>query len=110
MTMQVCSTIAELSAVRARFRTVGLVPTMGSLHEGHLSLVRQAKAACDAVAVSIFNRIWPPPLGGGQPTVFKPGSRDDVAKATFNPLGFTAWVLGSDVVIANAHSRPCAHK
>ena len=45
---------AHLDAVRAAGRTVGLVPTMGALHEGHLSLIRAARAECDDVALTIF--------------------------------------------------------
>ena len=38
----------------AEVKTLGLVPTMGALHAGHLSLVRAAKASCDCVAATIF--------------------------------------------------------
>ena len=43
-----------LSGPRREGRTIGLVPTMGALHEGHLSLIRGARRECDVVVVSLF--------------------------------------------------------
>src|SRR5215218_4853165 len=55
---KIAKTVAALRRQVARWRnegeTVALVPTMGALHEGHLSLVRRARRRADRVVVSIF--------------------------------------------------------
>jgi pantoate--beta-alanine ligase len=56
--MRIIKSIAEMQAdcreLRMKGSVLGFVPTMGALHEGHLSLVRRARGECDAVAASIF--------------------------------------------------------
>jgi pantoate--beta-alanine ligase len=58
MNMQILHTVPEIVAFRkaaqAAGKTIGLVPTMGALHEGHITLMRAARAACDVVIASVF--------------------------------------------------------
>ena len=66
--MRTVRTVGELRDVlapeRRPGRRIGLVPTMGSFHEGHLSLMRRARGECDVVVVSLF--VNPAQFAGGE--------------------------------------------
>ena len=92
--MQILSTIPELRrwsrSQRAGGKIIGLVPTMGALHEGHASLIRAARKECGAVAFSIFVN----------PTQF--GPNEDFARypRTFDADCKLAEAEGADVIFA----------
>jgi pantoate--beta-alanine ligase len=104
--MQVVRKIAEIRVLRKKFSgTVGFVPTMGYLHEGHLALVRQARGENSAAIVSIYVNpaqfgpredfgAYPRDLDRDLELLRKEGT--DIAFAPPDdevyPLGFSSWV------------------
>jgi len=81
---------AALAEPRREGRTIGLVPTMGYLHDGHVSLLRAARAQCDVVVMSLFVN----------PTQFGPGEDlDRYPRDEERDLGLAA-EAGADLVYA----------
>lgn len=100
--MKTVNTLDELHAARLSLDgTVGLVPTMGYLHEGHLSLIRRAKGDCDHAVVSIF--VNPAQFGPNEDLSKYPRDLERDLKL-IEPLGVDiVWTPSAEVMYPNGY-------
>lgn len=92
--MKLCQTVAELreevALAKVASRSIGLVPTMGALHEGHGSLIAAARKENELVIVSVFVN----------PTQFGPGEDLEAYPRTLEADCVLAGKMGADIVFA----------
>jgi pantoate--beta-alanine ligase len=85
---------AELEGPRREGRRIGLVPTMGYFHDGHLSLMRRAREDCDVVVVSLF--VNPTQFGPGEDLGAYPRDEDRDAELAALEGVDLLWMPGAD--------------
>jgi pantoate--beta-alanine ligase len=121
--MKIVRSLDQLRSARAALsEPLGLVPTMGYLHKGHLSLVRRAREECASVAVSIF--VNPTQFGPGEDLASYPRDMDrdltllaaeevDLVWAptpeTMYPAGFQTWITVEKVTLPLEGRRRPGH-
>ncbi len=91
---EIVSTVAvvrdRVAAARAEGKSIGLLPTMGALHEGHLSVIARARAECGFVVVSVFVN----------PTQFPPGADFEKYPRDLDGDAEKAGKAGADLIFA----------
>ena len=92
----------RLDDLRAEGQTIALVPTMGALHEGHLTLVRRAAAQADHVVVSIF--VNPRQFGAGEDLDAYPRQLEQDSRLLEQEGVSLIWAPSPDVIYPEGYS------
>lgn len=90
----------SLNLAKASGKIIGFIPTMGALHEGHMSLIKKAKTSCDLVVVSVF--VNPTQFNNSQDLVLYPRTPEaDIRLLTKNKCDIVFFPLVEEIYPSN---------